>query len=184
MEKACYHQDGSGNMGLEKQDEYSITKCKYIPYTIGSDYSGDIVTLSNYRLLKKELARYKGIYDIYGGYSTYGIAYIESEMSKAGIDKVKEIIENLEQYPAYDDEDVSILEYNLIKELFDDDYKYQDMPDKQKDLAWNIVMDGFGDYAITEQGATAYIDWDKVKELLPDAIESEKQQTKRGNRKP
>ena len=134
--------------------------------TFGSDYSGDVVTKSNYRIVKKLLNNCKGIYDVYGDFGTYGITYNPNEISKDTRKKIDEIIESIESYPALDDEDVAKLESELIKSEFWDDYKYEGIPEEQKKEAFDIVMQGIGEIAYTETGCKVYINWKEVKSLL------------------
>ena len=134
--------------------------------TFGSDYSGDVVTKSNYRIVKKLLNNCKGIYDVYGDFGTYGIGYNPKEISKDTKNKIDEIVENIESYPAIDDNDVSDLETELIKNEFKNEFIYEDIPEEQKENALNIVMQGIGEIAYTETGCTVYINWEEVKNLL------------------
>ena len=134
--------------------------------TFGSDYSGDVVTKSNYRIVKKLLNNCKGIYDVYGDFGTYGIGYNPKEISKDTKNKIDEIVENIESYPAIDDNDVSDLETELIKNEFKNEFIYEDIPEEQKENALNIVMQGIGEIAYTETGCTVYINWEEVKSLL------------------
>jgi len=134
--------------------------------TFGSDYSGDVVTKSNYRIVKKLLNNCEGIYDVYGDFGTYGIGYNPKEISKDTKNKIDEIVENIESYPAIDDNDVSDLETELIKNEFKNEFIYEDIPEEQKENALNIVMQGIGEIAYTETGCTVYINWEEVKNLL------------------
>ena len=134
--------------------------------TFGSDYSGGVVTKSNYRIVKKLLNNCKGIYDVYGDFGTYGIGYNPKEISKDTRKKIDEIVKAIESYPALDDKDVAQLESELIKSAFEDVYKYEGISEEQKDKAFDIVMQGIGEIAYTETGCTVYINWEEVKNLL------------------
>ena len=146
-----------------KTINYGFTE---IPNTFGNNYSGDIVTLSNYRIVKKLLDNRKGVYDVCSDFGTYGITYNPNEISKDTRKKIDEIIESIESYPALDDEDVAQLESELIKSAFEDEFIYEGIPEEQKDEAFNIVMQGIGEIAYTETGCTVYINWEEVKSLL------------------
>ena len=146
-----------------KTINYEFTE---IPNTFGNNYSGDIVTLSNYRIVKKLLDNRKGVYDVCSDFGTYGITYNPNEISKDTRKKIDEIIESIESYPALDDEDVAQLESELIKSAFEDEFIYEGIPEEQKDEAFNIVMQGIGEIAYTETGCTVYINWEEVKSLL------------------
>ena len=132
----------------------------------GSDYSGDVVTKSNYRIVKKLLNNCKGIYDVYGDFGTYGIGYNPKEISKDTKNKIDEIVEYIESYTAIDDNDVSDLETELIKNEFKNEFIYEDIPEEQKETALNIVMQGIGEIAYSEIGCIVYINWKEVKNLL------------------
>ena len=134
--------------------------------TFGSDYSGDIVTLSNYRIVKKLLDNRKGVYDVCSDFGTYGITYNPNEISKDTRKKIDEIVKAIESYPALDDKDVAQLESELIKSAFEDVYKYEGISEEQKDKAFDIVMQGIGEIAYTETGCAVYINWEEVKSLL------------------
>ena len=134
--------------------------------TFGSDYSGNVVTKSNYRIVKKLLNNCKGIYDVYGDFGTYGIGYNPKEISKDTKNKIDEIVENIESYTAIDDNDVSDLETELIKNEFKNEFIYEDIPEEQKENALNIVMQGIGEIAYSEIGCNVYINWKEVKNLL------------------
>ena len=146
-----------------KTTNYEFTE---IPNTFGSNYSGDIVTLSNYRIVKKLLDNRKGVYDVCSDFGTYGITYNPNEISKDTKNKIDEIVKAIESYPALDDKDVAQLESELIKSAFEDEFIYEGIPEEQKDEAFNIVMQGIGEIAYTETGCTVYINWEEVKSLL------------------
>lgn len=146
-----------------KQINYEFEE---IPGTFGYNYSGDIVTLSNYRIVKKLLDNRKGVYDVCSDFGMYGITYNPNEISKDTRKKIDEIIESIESYPALDDEDVAQLESELIKSAFEDEFIYEGIPEEQKDEAFNIVMQGIGEIAYTETGCAVYINWEEVKSLL------------------
>lgn len=189
MKEAEYYQGSSGKRSIridtgnplfgsdpwEPPNLREERECEFIPYTVGSDYSGDIVTRSNYETLKKDLRKYKGVYDVFGGYSTYGIAYIPAELSRKGREKIAEIVEALESYPSIDDEAVSELEYHLILEAFNDERRYE-LPqgDEETDAEYEarinraraIIIEGMGDIAYPETGCAVYIKWETVKERL------------------
>ena len=91
-------------------------------YTVFGDYGGHgSVGMSNYRILVSE---YDHI-DLYGGYGSHMAAcridrLIHDEEYK---DQIFGIYENFDKYPLIDDEDMSNLEYDLSKEVFEDIYK-------------------------------------------------------------
>lgn len=91
-------------------------------YTVFGDYGGHgSVGMSNHRILVDE---YDHI-DLYGGYGSHMAAcridrLIHDEEYK---DQIFGIYENFDKYPLIDDEDMSNLEYDLSKEVFEDIYK-------------------------------------------------------------
>lgn len=185
MKSAEYYQNSSGKRSIRIDTENPLfgsnvweppnlreeKECEFIPYTVGSDYSGDTVTRANYETLKKDLRKYKGIYDVFGGYSTYGIAYIPAELSRKGREKIAEIVEALESYPSIDDEAASRLEYELIMEAFDDGRRFelpQGDDELDEDYAARIdtaraaLAGGIGDIAYCETGCVPYIKWERI----------------------
>ena len=146
-----------------KQINYEFEE---IPGTFGYNYSGDIVTLSNYRIVKKLLDNRKGVYDVCSDFGTYGITYNPNEISKDTRKKIDEIVKAIESYPALDDKDVAQLESELIKSAFEDEFIYEGIPEEQKKEAFDIVMQGIGEIAYTETGCKVYINWEEVKSLL------------------
>jgi hypothetical protein len=153
---------------------------KSIPYTTGSDYSGDSVTRSNYLEIKKALSEYDGIYDCYGDYSTYALWYRPDELTTNAKEKIDEIIKGLESYPCYDDDALSELEWTIIMDYVNDDGIKYDFPRaighhnddfldwlSNRGINWQkvlneIVGESIGDWAIIEEGCVPYINWDKV----------------------
>lgn len=91
-------------------------------YSIFGDYGGHgSVGMSNHRILVSE---YDHI-DLYGVYGSHMAAcridrLIHDEEYK---DQIFEIYNSLNGYPCIDDEDLSNLEYDLSKEVFEDCYK-------------------------------------------------------------
>jgi len=159
MKTAQYQTAANGKEGILLDcDHYQFVPCEYIPYTVGSDYSGDIVTRSNFLVLVKRLSRIKGLYRVYGGYGTYGIAYIPAEMTKRGLEIIYDILHDLATETVYDEDHMCNLERNIIIDEFRSDYKYHELPKKQRANVLNIVLYGMGEWAYTEAGCLAYID--------------------------
>jgi hypothetical protein len=80
------------------------------PQLSGSDYSGGIAEQSNHRTFLKQFKDVDGVYDLYGGYGTYGIAirldtYTTNE-------EIKEVIDGLEGYALISEDDYSELEHD------------------------------------------------------------------------
>ena len=91
-------------------------------YTTYGDYGGHgSVGMSNHRILVSE---YDHI-DLYGGYGSHmaGCKIDQLVTDEDYKDQIFDIYENLDNYPCIDDEDLSNLEYDLSKEVFEDCYK-------------------------------------------------------------
>ena len=91
-------------------------------YTVFGDYGGHgSVGMSNHRILVSE---YDHI-DLYGGYGSHmaGCKIDQLVTDEDYKDQIFDIYENLDNYPCIDDEDLSNLEYDLSKEVFEDCYK-------------------------------------------------------------
>ena len=91
-------------------------------YTTYGDYGGHgSVGMSNHRILVSE---YDHI-DLYGGYGSHmaGCKIDQLITNEDYKDTIFGIYENFDKYPLIDDEDMSNLEYDLSKEVFEDIYK-------------------------------------------------------------
>ena len=91
-------------------------------YSIFGDYGGHgSVGMSNHRILVSE---YDHI-DLYGGYGSHmaGCKIDQLITDDEYKDQIFGIYENFDKYPLIDDEDMSNLEYDLSKEVFEDIYK-------------------------------------------------------------
>jgi len=104
---------------LKEVDIFLISK-----YMQFGDYDNScMVERSNYKLFLEEYKEEKGIFRIYGGYGSSGIAIsIRYLLDLANEDKADEIIEllnNLNEYPVIDDEDMSNMEYDAFLESLD-----------------------------------------------------------------
>jgi hypothetical protein len=88
------------------------------PQLSGSDYSGGICEQSNHRTFLKQFKDVDGVYDLYGGYGTYGIAirldtYTTNE-------EIKEVIDGLEGYALVSEDDYSELEHDYEQQYVND----------------------------------------------------------------
>jgi hypothetical protein len=143
-----------------------------VPYSSGSDYSGDTVTRANYLFLKEQFKDSHGVYSLYGDHGTYAIAYKLKEMTIEDGEKINDYLESLENYPLLDEDVNSKLEMELLDEAFDRDHKHElskyenendmEIPQTIIDKAREIFRDGFGDIAFCETGCVAYINWGKI----------------------
>lgn len=162
-------------MEMERESYSNLRDRKAIEVkgTFGSDYSGDTVTRANYEYLKEKYAGKPGFLDVYGDYSTYGIAYT-GDASIEDIESLQEEMDRLESYPCLDDDRVSRIEMDAIEGLFNDEYDIGlkelmvdgEVPATVKDKAHEIVMHGIGELAYCETGCTPYISWSAVRDAL------------------
>lgn len=74
----------------------------------GSDYSGDSVTASNYRVFIEQFGELPGVHRLYGGHGTYGVAIEPSAYFRSS--DMQDALRQLDRYPVLDDEDMSMLE--------------------------------------------------------------------------
>lgn len=145
---------------------------KELPFTFGSDYSGDTVTRSNYLSLKKEFDKSPAFFDVYGDYGTYGIAYDPFALSPDDMEKLSEVLLALESYPVWDEDAMTELENDFLHEAIADNIShnltdYADLSTtEQNDLVdevMNVCIDGAAEF---ETGCSVFIDWEKVREAL------------------
>jgi len=104
---------------LKEVDIFLISK-----YMQFGDYDNSCMAeRSNYKLFMEDYKEEKGIFRIYGGHGSSGIAIsIRYLLDLANEDKADEIIEllnNLNSYPVIDDEDMSNMEYESFLESLD-----------------------------------------------------------------
>jgi hypothetical protein len=88
------------------------------------DYDNScMVERSNYKLFLEEYKEEKGIFRIYGGYGSSGIAisirYLLDPVNEDKADEIIELLNNLNKYPVIDDEDMSNMEYDAFLESLD-----------------------------------------------------------------
>jgi len=104
---------------LKEVDIFLISK-----YTQFGDYDDScMVERSNYKLFMEDYKEEKGIFGIYGGYGSSGIAisirYLLDPLNEDKADEIIEILNGLNSYPVIDDEDVSNMEYDAFIESLD-----------------------------------------------------------------
>lgn len=139
FDKSEYNNGTWTDLNLEKGSRYSIGDFKHYqgevtealhkslviqpPQLSGSDYSGGITERSNHRTFLRQFKDVDGVYDLYGGYGTYGIA-IRLDVYTTN-DDIKEVIDALQDYCLVSEDDYSELESeyeheyvnNLVTEL-------------------------------------------------------------------
>jgi len=147
----------------------------------GSDYSGGLITYSNYKAMIKEFKNVEGIYELYGGYNTYSIA-IRLDVAQNN-SEIKKILNGLEDYALIDEDLYSEIqtewEIEGMKYVVDDlidkidleaylpDYATL-LEDKEKfeQLIWDIINDHSIEWTIEIK--SAYIDPDVLKPYVED----------------
>lgn len=137
-----------GNCGGKLDDDHVW----FMPsYTSGSDYSGNLVEVSNHRVLLDACVAADQdedevpddcrpwFVDMYGGHGTFAIA-IHAERAP---DNIVEMLESLSNYPLLDDSDHSELEMEKQNEAWDngvrDDYR------KALEIAFESALEVFAD---------------------------------------
>lgn len=105
---------------VESKDGY-FPFPSYVPLTIielasGSSYSGTLVEESNYRAMKRD---FPWLVTLYGGYNTFGVAYLGKRENQN--DRLIEAIDALSDYPLYDEDHHSQLEWDRAAEAWESD---------------------------------------------------------------
>ena len=95
--------------------------CKYFGY---ADYDNScMVERSNYKIFMEDYKEEKGIFRIYGGYGSSGIAisirYLLDPDNEEKADEIIDLLNGLNNYPCIDDEDMSNMEYESFLESLD-----------------------------------------------------------------
>jgi hypothetical protein len=169
------------NPEWKNNDLYLISK--YMQY---GDYDDScMVERSNYKLFLENFGDLNGVYTISGGYGSSGIALSIAWLSNPdNEDKSIEIIDllnNLNDYPCIDDEDMSNMEYESFLEALDnfairecndllskqfllDVYDYNE--DKLKDVLLDSNSKLSYDAYEIESGGSCYIDTKRLIEKV------------------
>lgn len=165
--------------GLEKanwegKDGYEID------LTCGSDYSGDSVTLSNYRSMKREInekfPHTEAFIDLYGAFGGYGIGFIPKKASEEEKEFMEVVEDSLKDYGLLDDDDFLEVEHEILTQHFRDNINYEltkyvqkkydvlvlDLPDPElteEELYYYGLSKGL---MFTETGAVPFINWSRL----------------------
>jgi len=152
-------------------------------YLSGSDYSGGSVERANHRAFLKEYGETDGVYDIYGGFGTYGIA-IRLDVYE-DIPEIKEAIDKLDDYPLFDEEAHSELEMEWQQEFITSELAHfclqidlEDyIPDIDKILEDQDTIESYIwesleplELEFQSENTGAYVDLDKVKPYVEDRL--------------
>ena len=141
----------------------------------GSDYAGDSVTVSNHRVFLEKFKGVAGVYDVYGGYSTYAVAIRLDAITE----DMMEVFNALEDYLLIDEEDHSEVEMESENESWDsyarEDFRraaIKKFPEHEERIealedgdlftAFHELTDRSNTYWVHETGNFSYIDIDRV----------------------
>ncbi len=114
IEKSVSYGDFYERSWNETEDVYFI-----VPYTSGSDYSGDTVTRANYKFFEKEYEDVDCIHLAYGGYDTYAIIINATKLCDSEIlEEITEILEGLADDPLIDEDLLTEVEMELIEDAW------------------------------------------------------------------
>lgn len=150
----------------------------------GSDYSGGMIERSNFRVFLKEYKEVDGVYEIFGGYGTFGIA-IRLDVYNSNED-IKDTINAIDDYPVIDDENLSEMEHDADQILVTETAK--DLPreidlekyipdidtiledtDMIEELIWSAVSDL--DLNFEHENNSSYIqDEGKIQRFVEDSL--------------
>ena len=136
-----------------------------IPFCNYGDYDSSFCfERSNHIDVKRMFRNVKGLRTWYGHYSQALIVELE-KLSVKSLEKLLELVENLEKYPAVDDEAVSEYEYKAIMQAWKEWYRH-DVKHGLRGKAETLLKSNTMDYAWIEMGGNVYIDTERlVKEL-------------------
>lgn len=152
--------------------EFDNPKDWYMPELLsGSNYSGDSVTVANYRTFLEEFGDRNGVHKVCGGHGTYGVAIHRSALDEEMI----EVFRKLDDYPCIDEEQVSMVELEAEDEAWDswakNDYlrtlrslTEEDIDPSDDDLFADFeqAREKANVYWENETGNSAWIDLDRV----------------------
>ena len=104
---------------LKETDIFIVSK--YMQY---GDYDNScMVERSNYKIFLEDYKEEKGIFRIYGGYGSSGIAisirYLLDPDNEEKAQSIIDVLNSLNDYPCIDDEDMSNMEYEAFIEALD-----------------------------------------------------------------
>jgi hypothetical protein len=139
----------------------------------GSDYAGDSVTVANHRAFLALFGTIAGVFDVYGGYSTYAVAI----RLDAVTEDMLEVFAALQDYPLINEETHSEVEMEAedaswecyarddFRKLAATKFPALDIEEISADELYRIfreLSDRSNTYWQNETGNSAYIDLDRV----------------------
>ena len=154
---ATYKQ-GIGDIGQDNRLDWVI------PFTSYGHYDNScMVERANYAWFVKHYGKRSGVYIRRGAYGYHAVMVMVNELSSKTIDDIYEYLEQLCDYPCIDDELLSKMEFQAIRQSFNEDWKGE-LKRNHKSKAWDIIMqEGIGNIAYVEAGGNVYIDWDRLR---------------------
>ena len=149
----------------------------------GSDYSGGALQMSNSKSFLEKFGDVEGVYELWGGMGTYGVA-IRLDVYE-DITEIKETLDGLDEYPVIDEEALSVLENEWDCEAMNDvvsdlcnridleqyipDYEtYLENSDKIEEYAWDAV-NNLG-IEFTHENNSSYLNYEEVKPYVEDRL--------------
>lgn len=137
-----------------------------IPFCNYGDYDSSCgVERSNHVEVKRMFGNVKGVYPWYGNYGQAALIVELERLSTPSLEKLLELVESLEKYPAVDDNAMSEYEHKAIVRAWREWYK-QDVQRGLRGKAEALLKSNTMDYAHIEMGGNVWIDTERlVKEL-------------------
>lgn len=124
----------------------------------GSDYNGGSVNLSNKRSFLKLYEEVEGVYEVEGGYNTYGVV-IRLDVYESNAD-IKKTLDSLDNYPLVDEEDHSALESDWDNEYMTDIL----IPDLIRDIDLETYIHDYEKH-LEDKEAIEHLAWDGMNDL-------------------
>lgn len=92
-------------------------------YMEGGDYSGCYVEKANHAAFLEEYGEYDGVYDVYGGHGSFGVAislaWLTDPANEEVAERILETLNALESYPLIDEDVLSEMEQEGIDEAWE-----------------------------------------------------------------
>jgi hypothetical protein len=149
----------------------------------GSDYSGGSIERSNHKAFLELYGEVEGVYDIYGGMGTYGVA-IRLDVSEDNTE-IKELLDSLKNYCLIDEEAHSKMEHewdcealkdivsdlcrNIDLEAYIPDYEtLLENEEKIEEYAWDAVREL--NLNFVHENNSAYLDYEELKPYVEDIL--------------
>jgi hypothetical protein len=152
-------------------------------YLSGGNYgSSSTIEISNHRVFLENYGKLKGIYDVCGGFDSFGVA-IRLDVYESN-EEIKKLINKLDDNPLISDEDLNELEMELQEKAWED-WARHDMlnlinkshpllkeyeAEEDFDMFFYHACNEANEYWVNEQGNTMYISLEKIVPYLRDFL--------------